>query len=53
MNPSYTIEDVDIKTLYRMMLEHLRAGGVPEPHILISAFGWYRSAPPEEKMARN
>ena len=26
MNPSYTIEDVDIKTLYRMMLEHLRAG---------------------------
>ena len=39
MNPSYTIEDVDIKTLYRMMLEHLR--------------GWYRSAPPEEKMARN
>ena len=42
MNPSYTIEDVDIKTLYRMMLEHLRAG-----------FRLYRSAPPEEKTARN
>lgn len=26
MNPVYTIEDVDIKTLYRMLLEHLRAG---------------------------
>ena len=43
MNPSYTIEDVDIKTLYRMMLEHLRAG------FRLVQIGM----PPEEKMARS